>query len=398
MRKLTKTEEINIKILTENSVSLTLIEPTKTALVKSIMDATAPVRSYLRSTGIHDFNLQKQGAKHNKVLLETLLYTGYKVHKSSTSLYRPKSKKGDPRIWVYKLRKFANPNDILGIIAYEEKLHVFNLTQLHVQQLINSRVLNPLKELVEEISSQENSVSRELLQVLCRLAKKGPIPSGVNADTAVGRTLETALGIPMNSSKLPDYKGIELKSYRGKKENKSETRKTLFGQVPNWKLSSLKSSAEILEAFGYQRGANFQLNCTVSTTKANSQGLILKLNQELEQLIEYSKREGIDNFAVWELEKLHRRLATKHKETFWVKAQSSWVEGVEHFLYESVIHTRKPIISQFDILLERGVITLDHMIKRIPPGRADEKGPFFKIEPDALKLLFPPSKTYNLLE
>ena len=43
---------------------------------------------------------------------------------------------------------------------------------------------------------------------------KGFVPSIMNirADTAVGRTLETALGIPINSAKEPDYRGIELKS------------------------------------------------------------------------------------------------------------------------------------------------------------------------------------------
>ena len=70
-----------------------------------------------------------------------------------------------------------------------------------------------------------------------------PIPSMVNADTSVGRTLETALGIDINSSKLPDYKGIELKSFRANKGN----RKNLFAQVPNWKISKFKRSAEIWE-------------------------------------------------------------------------------------------------------------------------------------------------------
>ena len=46
MRKLTTTEQEKIKLLTKNQVSLTLIEPTKTGLKKSIMDATGSVRNY----------------------------------------------------------------------------------------------------------------------------------------------------------------------------------------------------------------------------------------------------------------------------------------------------------------------------------------------------------------
>lgn len=40
----------------------------------------------------------------------------------------------------------------------------------------------------------------------------------LQADTAIGRTLETLLGININSSKQPDYKGIELKAFRDKEE------------------------------------------------------------------------------------------------------------------------------------------------------------------------------------
>ena len=48
MRQLTKTEINRLKILTENSIELTLIEPTATGLEKSIMDATGTVREYLK--------------------------------------------------------------------------------------------------------------------------------------------------------------------------------------------------------------------------------------------------------------------------------------------------------------------------------------------------------------
>ena len=49
MRQLTSIEIDRIKILTENSVELCLIEPTETGLVKSIMDATGSVRNFLKS-------------------------------------------------------------------------------------------------------------------------------------------------------------------------------------------------------------------------------------------------------------------------------------------------------------------------------------------------------------
>lgn len=73
------------------------------------------------------------------------------------------------------------------------------------------------------------------------------------------------------------------------------------------------------------------------------------------------------------------------------------MEGKKHFLYKEVEHTRKPILSNFDILLEQGSITLDHLIKRNAKGGAKEKGPIFKLKHNSLNLLFPPSKKYSLL-
>jgi hypothetical protein len=50
----------------------------------------------------------------------------------------------------------------------------------------------------------------------------------------------------------------------------------------------LKSSEEILNNFGYHRGSDFKLYCTVSSKVVNSQGLSLKINLEEDLLIEYS--------------------------------------------------------------------------------------------------------------
>lgn len=392
MRKLTDAEQNKIKLLTKNQVSLTLIEPTETGLKKSIMDATGSVRSFLKSENIHDYNLQKQGPE-NKVLIPTAIHTGFKTIKSKASLYRPITKNGDPRIWFYNLTKVADPNDIIAITYFDDNFQVFNLTKLDVEELINSSIQNPLQDLVRAINTTENEVAFELLAMLRKIASAGPIPSMVDADTSVGRTLETALGIDINSSKKPDYKGIELKSFRNSRTN----RKNLFAQVPDWKLSKFKSSAEILDNFGYEREKDFKLYCTVSAITKNSQGLNLRIDSDIKQLIENSDKPEVGDFVVWTLDKLHNRLKEKHKETFWVEAESTRISDQEHFQYKLVEHTRKPITSQFDLLIDQGIITLDHLIKRNSKGKVVEKGPLFKIKPKGIELLFPPSERYSLI-
>ncbi len=391
MRQLNSNEIDRIKVLTENSVELTLIEPTQTGLEKSIMDATGPVRTYLKEKSIHDYSLQKQGPE-NKILVEAYIITENKITEATASLYRPKTKKGDPRIWFRKLNAYASANDILGIICHDNKLYVFNITKLDIVKLIRQTSLNPIKELVIELGYDANKIANELLVLMKTLVSKGPIPALLKADTAVGRTLEHALGIKINSSKKPDYKGIELKSFRAKKNN----RKNLFAQVPNWDLSKFKSSAEILDNLGYDRGVDFKLYCTVSTITRNSQGLQLKMDDKLNQLIENSSNENIGDFVVWGIDTLHNRLLEKHSETFWVEAETEIIDNIEHFTYKSIEHTKKPILSQFDILLDQGLITLDHLIKRSASGTVVEKGPLFKIKKSAIKLLFPPSQIYKL--
>jgi MvaI/BcnI restriction endonuclease family len=247
--------------------------------------------------------------------------------------------------------------------------------------------------LVNEINNISNEVADELLILLNKIAARGTVPAMLQADTAIGRTLETLLGIDINSSKKPDYKCIELKSYRDKRGN----RKNLFAQVPDWTLSKFKSSAEILNEFGYKRGGDFKLYCTVSTPVRNSQGLKLTMDAGINQLIENSDKSNIGDFVVWGLENLHKRLIEKHNETFWIAADSVNVGGKEHFQYKKVEYTKKPIVSEFDILLDQGIITLDHLIKKKSSGGALEKGPIFKIKPNALDLLFPPSQSYSLL-
>jgi hypothetical protein len=392
MRQLTPIEIERIKILTENSVELCLIEPTETGLVKSIMDATGSVRNFLKSKNIHDFGQQNQG-QESKVQIVSKLIDNDKSINSIASLYRPNTKKGDPRIWFKGLGNYSKANDILAIIEFEGILYVLNITQIDLEKLLNSNIYNPLKELIEEINHISNEVADELLILLNKIASQGPVPAMLKADTAIGRTLETLLGIDINSSKKPDYKGIELKSFRDKKGN----RKSLFTQVPDWSLSKFKSSSEILNNFGYKRGDDFKLYCTVSALVRNSQGLTLKLDSKINQLLENSDKTNIGDFIAWNLETLHSRLLEKHNETFWIAADSILIDNKEHFQFKKVEHTKKPIVTQFDILLEQGIITLDHLIKRKPTGSVVEKGPIFKIKPNALDLLFPPSQSYSLI-
>ena len=393
MRRLTGGERESLAALTSFGVDSALLEVTETGLKKSIMDATRAVRKLLVDYELHDYESQAQGTE-SKVVLPAIVFSGESDRDAKASLYRPQTKQGDPRIWFYGLKGQANPFDILAIVPNAGTLLLINLTQVVARRIKEGR----LGALLTAMSRPAGSVADELLQRLQDLATTGPLESvmAVRSDTAIGRTLETALGIDMNSSKTPDYKGIELKASRRRKSKRS-VRKTLFAQVPDWSRSKFKSSAEILNAFGYARGDDFKLYCTVNSANVNSQGLSFEVQPEAGDLWEVSTQAAIDKFAVWSLEKLRQRLASKHAETFWVTARPEMIGTREWYHLETVLHTRKPVLSQLDPLLDQGVITMDHLIKRTPTGGAQEKGPLFKISGPDLPLLFPPPLEYDLV-
>ncbi|MFD2165144.1 MvaI/BcnI family restriction endonuclease [Thalassotalea euphylliae] len=360
-------------------------EPTATGLKKSILDATQPVRTLFSEAGFHDYESQGQGPE-NKVMKKAIFISKDKVTETVVSLYRPNTKMGDPRMWFRGLGKFAEAGAQVSLSIAGDDVLLINLSNVDLNES-NSQVIAKLLELIPS----DSSVADELLDKLKILARGEPLRATVKGSTAVGRAIETALGININSSKEPDYKGIELKSGRGTKN-----RTTLFAQVADWKISPLKKSAEILDQFGYYRDEDFKLYCTLSTKKPNSQGLQFVYDEKSDLLTETNVDFG--DVAVWPGKLLRSRLLEKHKETFWVQVESIDIDGVEHFKLISVTHTKNPMSNQLMPLLRDGIITMDHLIKRrAKDGRVSEKGPLFKINKKDLSLLFPEPETYSLL-
>lgn len=229
----------------------------------------------------------------------------------------------------------------------------------------------------------------ELLLKLRRIAVR-PLRAATVGDTAIGRAIETALGIPQNPSRNPDYNGIEIKSARNRR---IPNRSTIFAQVADWSQSNLQSSAAILDAYGYHRGPVFKLYCTLSTQTTNSQGLKFEIVGDGDILASVHVDNG--EVARWSGDLLRSRLLQKHRETFWIKANVLMIDGVEHFNLVSVIHTHNPSLDQLMPLIKQGSITMDHLIKR-QNGRVSEKGPLFKIKPEFLGDLFSEPVEYQL--
>lgn len=384
-----------IRFFNTHCVEATYLVPTEVGLGKSIMDATSPLRSYLKEKLIHDYEGQTQGPEGKKTV-KTFFVTETNLIPTSASLYRPqaKGKGGDPRIWFSKLPSYASPNNLLGIVGLDKALFVINLSNPNIIKSASDHD-SPLYRLFKQINTNQSSVSDELLDKLREVASRGWIKTVTAGDTGVGATLEHCLGIKTNSSRKPDYKGIELKTKRTTRL-RDKTRSNLFAQVANWEISTLKNSAEILDTYGYFRNSAQRLNCSLSSLSPNSQGLMLKIDEQADLLHEIHISNGKTQDVVsWKFEVLRDRLLTKHNETFWIGANFSVINGDEHFQYKKVLYTRNPFSSIFHTLCDQGIITVDHLIKRVDRA-VKEKGPLFKIKPSNLGLLFPPSLEFDL--
>lgn len=401
MRPYNEFEAKNVKFLVDNQVSFATIQITETGLKKSILDATAPVRAYLKENGIHDYEQQPQG-ELGKRLIDTLILTSTEEHFTKTSLYRPITKKGDPRMWVNKVRgvDFLHADDIFAIIAYGGLLYTVNLTTVDISMVCSSCIATPLKDLIDQIATIKSSVSEELLGLIKDRMSDWTLAKRF-ADTGVGRRVESLLGIPMNADTIPDYKGIELKSHR----ETSKVRNTLFTQSPDWNISRLKSGKAVVEEYGYiPDGYNHKtLHVTLSANRPNQQGLGLFVAAQTGLLeadefsliqMEDGSFQKIKDVAAWRLLKLHERLLIKHRETFWIDTETRKVNGKEYFRCTEILHTKNPIPAQFDVLLDQGQITVDFLLCRRSGGDTYS----FKIKSEAKGLLFPQSETYNLRE
>ncbi|MBT8169900.1 MvaI/BcnI family restriction endonuclease [Falsiruegeria litorea] len=387
--------DISKVVTTFSSLGLqaTFLVPTKTAMEKSIIDATHPFREYFANCGSHNYKEQQLGTDH-KVLKETFFVGEIDLEETVTSLYRPETKKGDPRVWFYKLKAYAAPLNLLAIIAYGDAVYVINCSDDKVMESIengSSPLFNALKVAKDGLSPE----ARELLGLLRDVGKQEWVPNLRAGDTGIGYTLETMLGIPANSSRAPDFKGVEIKSSR-----KQSSNQTLFAKTPDWKSSRLKSSLELLTERGRFSPIKkrLQLFHSIYADRPNSYGLQLEVFAEESLLKQYCNlADRREDDVRWEISVLKGALKKKHKQTFWVKAKTRVRSDGEEFWYHQGVYTRGPNVEAFPLLLEAGDIFVDYTIKQNPNGSAKDQGYLFRMKKNNLDVLFGKPKIFELV-
>jgi hypothetical protein len=392
------------RLLAPLGVSAAYLSPTPTALEKSIIDAIDPIRALLKRSGIHDFDLQRQG-KGNRVELPIRVFAHGSSLERTVSLYRPSTKRGDPRIWISRLGRVVSPHNLLALAVVGRELCALCMSDPQTRRQLS----DPGSELYRFLSTsaaEHEAEARQVVAALVEIARRGWLPATHRGDTAVGMTLERSLGIRPNSSRAPDFLGFELKA-KVLKEGESEpsdslTRQTLFACVPDWDISQFKSSRDFIRAVGYNDPtgrARRLLRCTVRSLRPNPQGLVFSVDDTHGHLVEYRRVTGVLREALrWRGDRLEQRLAAKHARTAWVYARETSLGGHRHFRFAKAMISSGPRAGAFLNLIHAGVVTMDHLGKEDSAGRVSERGPLFKIMARDLGLVFPRRQFVNLTD
>ena len=238
----------------------------------------------------------------------------------------------------------------------------------------------------------------EVLQDLKELSLRGQIKAVGSGANSVGKTLQYVLNIPHTTTGKNQYKGWTITSTT----LKSGSRTNLFALVPDWGLSLIKSSTELVEQYGivddtgkYAR----KLFCTVKSEIPNSFGLVLEINRLSRSL---SEKHVINNgdavLCRWNISKIKQKLQRLDKSVIVTATQHKKVDGL-YYHYQFAEFMSNPDIDKFLQQIEFGSITLDHLISKSHGStNAKEKGPLFKIAKHARMNLYESYHKYNLMD
>lgn len=353
-----------------------LIRITSTMYEKSIIDASGNIRKILFEKGLIDFKeISKGGEKEFK---QAIILTN-QVIETKASFYRPKTKEGDPRFWIYNLKPFTEINELLYLTVSDNTLIAIPIKSI-------TKIENTILQVFKDPENEE--IISDLRKKLKILKEKGPIES-VDPTTSspkdVGLTLERYLEVKVNSLKTPDYLGkIELKAKR-----QGKTKDSLFSKVPDRDISKYQTTKKIIEKFGILDSQNRIALYNNIITKPNSHGLYLNPNNDKLILFQnYLLNDIADDVCSWHYSTLQKALETKHPTTLWVDAiEEKSDRGIISFRYIDFELTTKPVFSEFISLIERDLINFDWK-GHITNGKKRDHGPGFRIDKINRKLLF----------
>ena len=220
-----------------------------------------------------------------------------------------------------------------------------------------------------------------LLESLKSLSQKGFLPVTHSGPSGLTRSIREHLGAGGQSGALiHGYRVLSSRDLGGKM--------TLLASVPNWELSPVSSTQEMLEVFGYGTGTDRRLNVTVEFGQNNSQGLSLDLSEDAEMILTKSTNPLFPIVAKWETSKLAKKIEDKFSSAVTLELEFRQSGKLTFFKVIGVRFLPTPKAQNIVSLIRRGSLTIDHVIEN-RSGSTVEHGPLFRIARSDLHLLFP---------
>lgn len=149
MRALSESETKNLAFIVATGYPYALVQLTATALQHGMTDATTPVRTLFKETGIHNYEAQENGPEA-KVYIKTIIVTFRRTIETVSSAYRSGSR-GDCRLWFgSEIYPLTSADDIYAIVVRDQLLYIFNITKLDISSFIRSSLPNPIKSFFKQ--------------------------------------------------------------------------------------------------------------------------------------------------------------------------------------------------------------------------------------------------------
>jgi len=368
-----------------NYVSIRL---TATMLEKSIIDAHDALRTQLAAHGVVEYQAIGQGGE-NKVSIDIPLLHSDGVDERKVTFYRPNTKSGDPRTWIYGLKRNAAAGDLLLFLFDRDAAPGSSgLVGLMVLGDDVDALLRDADQLLRRRST--TAVDRSLAGVAERIRRQlAPlretwIRTKRPGDTGIGYTLEELLGIPANTFKGADVDGVELKAYRRGAATGQGKLVSLFSKTPNWVHPD--KGLGLIERYGYydEKRDRQALYCTVNATP-NSLGLGLDIAPDAQRM---NVVRGADLACYYHLRTLEARLAEKHTATLFIQASRRGVGRAEEFRFDGLVYCRNASIGNFLDLVAADQLGVDFTLHIKANGKARDHGYLWRVREPKIAELF----------
>jgi len=275
--------------------------------------------------------------------------------------------------------KFQNVSAIL----YEENLpYVDGLKpKSNYQLLLKLLVLNHLNRIERPMISPKDFLVRQMRNLWTR----GYLPVKEKGSGRFGLALERHLNILPNSSKTPDFMGIELKTKRDK------SLQTLFSKVPT-EYTGCKSKTELVENHGYfDKKRNRQALYTSFSSGGDSLGFSLKANNDFVNVLKNGSE-----LLKYDCDLLEEALLSKHTESAYISVSTrKSLNNKQECRFDELIYCKRPSMRRFLKMIDKGDVYLDFTLS-IKNKRVRDHGFLWRVKADAITDLYLSTENIDL--